>query len=479
MRNPFKRDRSGSANYIDIVRSVRTRERKHLRRWWQWLLLGLFVLLIAVGSFGVWRYYRLQSQLREDAPDEAVVTPEKEGEPFNALLVGSDSREGLSEEEQLDLGANAVEGPPRADTLILAHVDPASDHIVMVQFPRDLFVPILDEGQDRINSALEDGTTHLVRAVEHLTRVEINKYVQVNIAGFREVIDAIGGVEICIPEPIPFDPRTGNVIRPDEVGMVQFDGDRALRFVRSRAFEHGDFDRIRNQQRFLSAALRKVLSTETLLRPDRVLRVVDAAGENLTTDVHTTPAGLRRFLEQFRSFDPQRYEAYTAPNFGPGESTAGASIVIPDMPALRLMFEAIDNNESPASYDGVPEIDPTEIRVAIYNGTGDDGVAAGAKPRLQEATATLSEGGVRVVHIGDARRSDFRTSVIRYEGQAAEEADFVAAAVPGAKLEEVDQTRRGVDVELVVGRRFRARRVIQLRPLEIPPPGEVPEECRR
>ncbi len=99
-----------------------------------------------------------------------------------------------------------------------------------------------------------------------MTGIDINKYAQVNIAGFRDLVDAVEGVDICIAEPIPFDTATGIEVTEDEVGMVHFDGDRAIRFVRSRkVFGGGDFDRIQNQQKFLSAALSKITSPATFL----------------------------------------------------------------------------------------------------------------------------------------------------------------------------------------------------------------------
>src|SRR5688572_14526357 len=109
---PFKspKDPFAASRYSDIVKSVRMREREHMRHWWQWALLGFFLLLIVLGAFGLWRYFTLQCKIScgFDTPERA------EGEPFNVLLIGSDSREGLTPQEQLDLGAGAV-GGERAD----------------------------------------------------------------------------------------------------------------------------------------------------------------------------------------------------------------------------------------------------------------------------------------------------------------------------------------------------------------------------
>ncbi len=107
-------------------------------------------------------------------------------------------------------------------------------------------------------------------------------------------------------------------------------------------------------------------------------------------------------LKRFRSFDPQNYEAYTAPNFGTDTTDTGLSIVAPDFDTLEVMFDAIRNNESPKDADNVPDIDPATIRVGLYNGTGEDGVAAAAEPELVEATMSDSTAGVQVVEIDTA-----------------------------------------------------------------------------
>ena len=167
MRKLFRRepDPFASSRYSGIVKSYREREHKHMRHWWQWAALGLLVVVVMGGAYSVWLYYKTQGKIQEDLEG---IDPADEAEPFNVLLVGSDSREGLTEEEQLDLGARAV-GGSRADTLILAHVDPADDHVIMVQFPRDLWVPIPGLGENKINAALMEGPDQLVQTVKDLT----------------------------------------------------------------------------------------------------------------------------------------------------------------------------------------------------------------------------------------------------------------------------------------------------------------------
>ena len=474
MRKFFKRepDPFAPSRYSGIVKGYTERHRRHMRHWWQWAVLAALVVFIAVGAYGTWLYWSTTNDIRRDL---SGVDKADEAKPFNVLLVGSDSREGLTEEEQLDLGAAAV-GGERADTLILAHIDPANDHIIMVQFPRDLWVPIPGIGENKINSALLEGPELMVRTMKELTGLEINKYLQVNIAGFRDLVDAIGGVDICIPEPIPFDPKTGIEIPEDEVGIVHFDGDRAIRFVRSRNFETGDFERIQNQQKFMAAAIDKITSTSTLLNPTRILKLADIAGKNLRTDQHTTINGIRNLAQQFRGFTPERFEAYIVPNLGIG-NVNGISTVEYDPTTAQVLFDAIAKNESPAEAPGVTNIAPSTIRVGVYNGTGVDGTAGEAAEELQAAT-DVGDGPVQIIEVADARRTNFTQTVIEYEPDAEKMAQAVANAVPGGELVEKN-TPSGIDVEIIVGKRFETRRLVSILPIPIPSPGEVPDVCKK
>lgn len=443
---------------------------------WQVVTLVVLLLVAGVAGYGAYYYYSLQGDIQKEIQG---IEKGAEGKPFNALLVGSDSREGLTEQEQLELGAAAV-GGQRADTLILAHIDPAENFVTMVQFPRDLWVPIAGDGKAKINSVLERGPNALVRTMEALTGLPINQYVQVNIAGFRNLVDAIDGVDVCITEPIPFDPKTGLEITAEETGLVHLTGNEALRFVRSRHFETGDFERIRNQQKFVAAAIDKVVSASTLLSPGRIKNLADVARHNVVTDDHTTIGGLVNLGKKLRSFDPKHYEAYTAPNLGVGaaELPSGeqVSIVVPDEPAMKVMFEAISANDSPAQADRVPDVAPPTVRVGVYNGTLVDGKAQAAADALKEATDT-GAGGVEIVEV-DNVESKLKGTAIRYRPRAKAMAELMKAALPDAKLVEA-RTEAGIDIEVIVGKgRFRTHDIVQILPIPIPPPGKLPEECQ-
>lgn len=479
MRNPFKRDPDPFApsRYGDVFRGARTRERKHMRHKWQWVTLAVAVLVVGSAGWGLWRFLKAQGVITITVQG---TEEEPAGKPFNVLLVGSDSRGDLTPEEQDELGALAVDGA-RADTLIVGHVDPATNKVIMLQFPRDLWVPIAGTGENgKINEALMYGRGALVKTVEDLTGIAINRYVEVNIAGFRDVIDKIGGVKVCVPEPVAFDPNTGfSVTKP---GTINFDGDLALRFVRSRkAFANGDFDRIANQQKFLAAALAKVTSVETLIQPQRILGLLNVAEKNIRANIGVTK--IKQTLDRFRNFDPANYEAYIAPNFGTDlitfPSGGEASIVAADFEKIELLGEAIANNESPAEADGVPSIDPKTIRVGVYNGIDlFQSYASDAAAQLREASGGEAD-GLDIVEIANAPHFKFKQTLVRYQPEAEEMAQLVAAIVPGAVLEE-RSTPPGVDVAVIVGDEgFGTEPLLQILPIPLPKPEAAPAVCEK
>jgi hypothetical protein len=286
-------------------------------------------------------------------------------------------------------------------------------------------------------------------------------------------------VEVCIPEPIPFDSATGIEVTEDEVGMVHFDGDRALRFVRSRkVFGEGDFARIQNQQKFLSAAVNQVTSPRTFLSFTKLLDIKQAAGKNMKVDSNTDLRELYRLMQRFRSFDPERYEAYTAPNLGVGSNEEG-SVVLPDKSTMAAMFDAIAQNNSPLSASTAPPgINPSEVVIGVFNGANHNKViAAPAAERLKEATRLNGE-TIDVVEVSNAARDGYDKTLVRHEDGGRKAAEFIAAALPGAEIRRAD-IEGGLDVEVIVGKRFTTQPLVRITPIELPVPGELPEVCEQ
>jgi LCP family protein required for cell wall assembly len=198
------------------------------------------------------------------------------------LVLGSDSRKGLTKEQQRALRATTRQAAgQRADTIILVQVDPQKDRTVVLSIPRDLRVPIPGHGVNKINTAFSHGPDVMVRTVERLTGLHVNHYVEVNFIGFERLVDALGGVPVCIDRPMK--DRLARLNLP-RTGCYNLDGRRALAFVRARHIEGDnipDFSRISRQQQFMRALIEKSLSIGSVFRLPELIRAVQ---RNLIVD---------------------------------------------------------------------------------------------------------------------------------------------------------------------------------------------------
>lgn len=209
------------------------------------------------------------------------------GAGTNWLLVGSDSREDLSPEQQAALATGGDVGSGRTDTILLVHIPGllSGGHATMVSIPRDSYVDIPGHGMDKINAAFAyGGPSLLAQTVEQDTGLRLDHYAEIGFAGFGDVVDALGGVQVCPADPID-DPLAGINL---PAGCQTLDGPDALGYVRTRATPRADLDRMIHQREFMSALLHRAASPWVWLNPWRWYAVPHAALSALTvnTDVH-------------------------------------------------------------------------------------------------------------------------------------------------------------------------------------------------
>ena len=243
------------------------------------LLTGLLLVVGGILGGGIWFDSKLhREQVLSDYPDRPAP-----GRGTNWLLVGSDSRQGLSAAEQQALSTGGDLGSGRTDTIVLVHVPGvgSSTPPTMVSIPRDSYVPIPDHGNDKINAAFAIGGAHLlVEAVERATGLRLDHYAEIGLGGFAALVDALGGVTMCPSEAV-VDPLAGIDL---PAGCREMDGRDALGYVRSRATPRADLDRMVHQREFLSALLSRVASPAVWLNPWRWYTVPRAAADALTVD---------------------------------------------------------------------------------------------------------------------------------------------------------------------------------------------------
>lgn len=238
------------------------RERRKAKRPGCATILAL-ILVVALGSLLL-----ADARLTRTAafPDEQ--TGQTAG--TNWLLVGSDSRTGLSEREIERLGTGGDLGTTRTDTIMLMHI-PLTGGATLMSIPRDSYVPVPGYGYDKINAAFAlGGPELLVETVEQNTGLHIDHYAEIGMGGLARVVDAVGGVEICVAEAID-DPLANINLQP---GCQRMDGATALGYVRTRATAQGDLDRVMRQREFMAALVSRTLSPAVWLNPFRVARLM-------------------------------------------------------------------------------------------------------------------------------------------------------------------------------------------------------------
>lgn len=254
-----------------------------MRRWVRVATVSLLIVLLVAGAGVVggalWFDTKLQrGQMLTDYPDRPAP-----GRGTNWLLVGSDSRQGLSAEQQRDLATGGDIGSGRTDTILLVHVPQpwSSTPTTMVSLPRDSYVPIPDHGKDKINAAFAiGGAPLLIQTVEQATGLRLDHYAEIGFGGFAALVDALGGVTMCPATPLN-DPLAGIDL---PAGCQKLDGRNALGFVRTRDTPRADLDRMVNQRQFVAALLHRAASPAVWLNPWRWYSVPRAAADALTVD---------------------------------------------------------------------------------------------------------------------------------------------------------------------------------------------------
>jgi len=260
-------------------RSRGTGRKRRRPRFGRVLLSIVLVLFLLVGA--VWAYLEFsidRVDALSDYPDRPAAAA-----GTNYLLVGSDSREDMTKQEQEKFHTGGA-GGARTDTIMIAHVPDNDVKPTLVSLPRDSIVQIPGHGSNKINAAFSlGGASLLTRTVEQATDLRIDHYVEVGFIGFAGIVDAVGGVEMQIPEKM-HDTKTGVTI---PAGKQTLDGVHALGFVRMRhssATPRSDLDRIANQRKFIGALADEIASPATLLNPFDVVPLIGATPDAVTMD---------------------------------------------------------------------------------------------------------------------------------------------------------------------------------------------------
>lgn len=469
------------------------------------LVAGISVLALLVTG-GAWQWSTSKNgSLRNIAaldPDSRdIIDPNAQFGDVNFLIVGVDSRFG----ENADMGAGdtSVAGGTRSDTIMLVNIPASRERVVAVSFPRDLDIqPMLCDAWDpetgeykpvynpttgsygpeewytetKLNSAYAyGGPKCLVKVIQKLSGLSINRFIAVDFAGFAKMVDQLGGVDVCSTTPIE-DYELGTVLA--EPGWQKVDGTTALKYVRARKVTteiNGDYGRIKRQQLFLSSLLRSMISKEVFFSLSKLNNFVntfvdDSYVDNIQTkdlvqlgqSLQNVAAGRITFLtvpttgyadeygnEHMREQDAKAiFQAIIDDDPLPGENdhneTAVPSSTANAATAEKSSAETPQSDATTADLVKATTTQPDKVTVHVSNATSNDGLARTAASELQQQ-------GFNVLTPDDYPSTLSATTVFFSSGNE-EAAATVASSLPNPHVERVPGM--GNIVQVVLGPDF-------------------------
>jgi LCP family protein required for cell wall assembly len=462
-------------------------------------LAGLLALVLVAGSLAVYVKYRevWDSITRVDvSPDlRSSSLPPPDPNALNLLLIGSDSRSG----ENGAIGGSAGISGARSDTDMIVHIAPGERRVVVISFPRDTVVPIL-------NCAPEDGTTGqtaqpgqveqlnatfayggpgcLWETLEQETGIHINDFIELTFVGFEQAINALGGVNVCLPETV-HDPMSGLNLG---AGYHHIWGGQALEFWRTREDlgEGDDLQRIVRDQYLMAALLQGIEHSGLLSSPSKMLNVVDAlsSNRNITVDDQLTPTQMFRIAEDMHGISTESVQFVTSPytTYEPNPNW-----VQWEQPQAEDLFAAVAHDNAlpkststgkkskhhkkskrgkKAASEPTPTVQPSstplaqasqvqasQVRVAVYNGTTASNLAT-------TTSAALTARGFDVIGQPlDASSDTYTDSVIQYASSAdLAKAQYLAEQVgPAGDVQlQLDAQVSAGTMNLIIGSTFSA-----------------------
>jgi LCP family protein required for cell wall assembly len=418
--------------------------------WLRKATAGISILILIATSLGGGAVYAINglgkniialdtSDLNEQDRPETVVQTDTSA--TNILIMGSDSREGSN-------GSYGNVDGARSDTTLLVHIYEGREAATVVSIPRDSFVEIAgckmlnggtsDPYKTKFNAAFAiGGPICTVKTVEKLTNVRINNFMVVDFEAFKKVVDAIGGVEVCLTSPA-YDPiisGQGGSGLDLPAGYSTISGEQALAFVRARESlgDGSDLSRIERQQEFIASMVRGMTNKGLLTNPGMIYQVLNAVTSSITTNAEfASITALQDFALSLGSLKPSKINFVTTPYEMVGDGNVGWTAEADELwAAIRLDKPWPPAEPTPSATPGsaAPEattIAPKDISFSVLNATSTVGLA-------RTAGSELEAKGYDVLKVGNSTKR-LSVSEILYKSENLAAAQALAQEIGVAKL---------------------------------------------
>ncbi|KAB1143888.1 LytR family transcriptional regulator [Streptomyces luteolifulvus] len=436
-------------------------------RWAMRAVTTLSVVVLASAGIGHAVVTSLDADIARVDPFRDMKNRPQAGHGMNVLLVGTDGRDRVTEEERR---AYRLGGAPChcTDTIMIVHLSEDRERASVVSLPRDSYAMTpahTDEVSGKrhgghpvkLNAAYAEGGPQLtVRTVENMTHVKIDHYLEVDFTSFMKTVDVLDGVRICTAEPLK--DRYSGLDLP--AGTHTLRGGQALQYVRARHVDGAsDLGRMHRQQRFLAALIERATSSGVLLNPMRFRDVTRAVLSSVRADKGFGTDELLDLGRAMRNFSPSSSEFTTVPIGRMGYAVKGVGSTLRWDPVRSgRLFRALREDEPLAVYKHrsralAVAVAPQQIRVQVENGTSEAGLG-------KRVDAALAATGFRTTRVPkNAADRSLKRTVVAYDPRWDRSAQSLAAALPGSELRAVKG--QGPVLKVIAGADFRKVRKVR------------------
>lgn len=336
---------------------------------------------------------------------------------LNILVIGYDS---------------SINGPPRADTILLASIDLKTREVGVLSIPRDTRVSIPGHGVNRINAAHAFGGIDLtVQTLESFLNVPIDYYVETDFDGFARIIDAVGGVELTIKEPLHYVDKAGGLYIDLPAGRQKLNGEEALEYVRFREELKGDIGRIERQQKFLKAMVKSLLNPDIIVKLPAIYKETRKA-----VNTNIPIQDISPFVHLIKDMKMEQFKTVMLP--GEPKYINGASYWIADREKLEILVNNLIRSKE--------YITNSQYQISILNGNGVPGLA-------NRLASEIEKYGFKIGKVANADNFNYKQTLIKYFDTRDKKIALGIRRLIGGKIvyQGIEEDEEKDNLEIIIG----------------------------